>query len=160
MIGVGKKELGPLFAELFKLKGAKRAMIVHSAEGLDEISPAGKTFAWILDGGKITEQEISLADFGVETHKLELVQGGSAADRASIFREILAGGKKKRKGDSAAHTAIKDYIIINAAPAIYLAGKAKTLKAAADIARTALEDGSALKVLDKYIALTLSLIHI
>lgn len=153
VIGVGKKELGQLFAELFKLKGAKRAMIVHSAEGLDEISPAGKTFAWILDGGKITEQEISPADFGLETHKLELVQGGSAADRAAIFREILKGGPPQAS-DSAQVQATRDYIIINAAPAIYLAGKAKTFKAAADIARTALENGSALKVLDKYIALT------
>ena len=81
------------------------------------------------------------------------MQGGSAADRAAIFREILAGGKK-RKGEAAEHSAIKDYIIINAAPAIYLAGKAKTFEAAADIARAALEDGSALKVLDKYIALS------
>ena len=153
VIGVGKKELGPLFAELFKLKGAKRAMIVHSAEGLDEISPAGKTFVWMLDSGTITEKEISPADFGVDEHKLEDVQGGSAADRASIFREILAGGKK-RKGATAAHTAIADYIIINAAPAIMLAGKAKDLKSAAQIARTAMENGAALKVLDAYIALT------
>jgi len=153
VIGVGKKDLGQLFAELFKLKGAKRAMIVHSSEGLDEISPAGKTYAWILDGGEIKEQELSPADFGLETHTLELVQGGSAADRAAIFREILAGGKK-RKGEAAEHSAIKDYIIINAAPAIYLAGKAKTFKDAADIARAKLEDGSALLVLDKYIALS------
>jgi anthranilate phosphoribosyltransferase len=127
VIGVGKKELGPLFAELFKLKGAKRAMIVHSAEGLDEISPAGKTFAWILDGGKITEQEISPADFGVETHKLELVQGGSAADRASIFREIVQGGAPQAS-ESAQVKATRDYIIINAAPAIYLAGHAPDWK--------------------------------
>jgi len=153
VIGVGKKDLGLLFAELFKLKGAKRAMIVHSEEGLDEISPAGKTFAWILDGGNITEKEISPADFGVDAHKLEDVQGGSAADRATVFREILASGKK-RKGESAAHTAIKDYIIINAAPAIFLAGKAKDFKSAADIARTAIENGETLKVLDKYVVLS------
>ena len=153
VIGVGKKELGPLFAELFKLKGAKRAMIVHSAEGLDEISPAGKTFVWMLDSGTITEKEISPADFGVDEHKLEDVQGGSAADRASIFREILAGGKK-RKGATAAHTAIADYIIINAAPAIMLAGKAKDLKSAAEMASSAIESGKALEVLNQYLAIT------
>jgi anthranilate phosphoribosyltransferase len=142
VIGVGKKELGMLFAEMFKAKGAKKAIIVHSSEGLDEISPSSTTFAWILDCGEITEKELSPADFGLEAHALELVTGGSAGDRATIFREILHSGKKRehdnalvRKAlrNSASHLAIKDYIIINAAPAIFLAGKAKDLKSAADI---------------------------
>ena len=127
VIGVGKKDLGQLFAQLFKLKGAKRAMIVHSEEGLDEISPAGKTFAWILDGGNITEKEITPADFGLEAHKLEDVQGGSAADRATIFRSIVKGGAPQAC-DSSQVKAIRDYIIINAAPAIFLAGKAADFK--------------------------------
>jgi anthranilate phosphoribosyltransferase len=153
VIGVGKKELGPLFAELFKLKGAKRAMIVHSAEGLDEISPAGKTFVWMLDSGTITEKEISPADFGVDEHKLEDVQGGSAADRASIFREIVMGGSAK-PSDSPQVKAIRAYIIINAAPAIMLAGKAKDLKSAAEMASSAIESGKALEVLNQYLAIT------
>jgi anthranilate phosphoribosyltransferase len=127
VIGVGKKELGPLFAELFKLKGAKRAMIVHSSEGLDEISPAAKTHVWLLDDGKISEKEISPADFGLDAHKLEDVQGGSAADRATIFREVVKGGDPSAS-ETAQVGAIRDYIIINAASAIYLAGKAKDFK--------------------------------
>jgi anthranilate phosphoribosyltransferase len=127
VIGVGKKELGPLFAELFKLKGAKRAMIVHSSEGLDEISPAARTYVWLLDEGKITEKEISPADFGLDAHKLEDVQGGSAADRATIFRQAIGGGAPQ-SSESPQVTAVRDYIIINAAPAIYLAGKAKDFK--------------------------------
>lgn len=57
---------------------------------------------------------ISPQDFGLPTHKVELVQGCSAAERATTFREILSGSKK-RKGTEATHDAVKDYIIANAA---------------------------------------------
>ena len=82
-------------------------------------SPASTTFAWILDCGEITEKELSPADFGLDVHALELVTGGSAGDRATIFREILHSGKKRENDNalvrkalrnSAAHVAIKDYI--------------------------------------------------
>lgn len=112
--GVGSKNLGPLFAELFRAKGTSRGMVVHSSDGLDEISPSAPTTAWVLENGKIEEKTIDPSTFGLPNHSLDLVQGGSAAERAALFREILAGGKK-RKGEGASHEATKDYIIANAA---------------------------------------------
>ena len=89
---------------------------------------------------QVSTSTLSPSDFGVEAHALALCQGGSAAERAALLREILASGKK-RKGETAAHAAVKDYIIINAAAAIFLARKADSYKAAADVARGVMEDG-------------------
>jgi len=152
VIGVGKKEIGRLFAELFKIKGAKIAMIVHSSEGLDEISPAAPTHVWLLKDGEITEKEISPADFGLPAHDLALIQGGTAGERAGMFREIIAGGKKRKL--EGAHAAVTDYIVANAAAALFVAGKAPDLKAAAVIAREAIDSGAAKKVLDAYVEIT------
>ena len=135
--GVGSKSLGPLFAELFKAKGTSRGMIVHSTDGLDEISPAAPTTAWILENGKIEEKVIDPSTFGLPKHSLDLVQGGTAAERAALFREILSGGKK-RKGEGASHEATKDYIIANAASGLWVSGKAKDFKEAAVMARYSL----------------------
>eukprot|EP00286_Rhodomonas_abbreviata_P007146 CAMPEP_0181335660 /NCGR_PEP_ID=MMETSP1101-20121128/26962_1 /TAXON_ID=46948 /ORGANISM="Rhodomonas abbreviata, Strain Caron Lab Isolate" /LENGTH=1086 /DNA_ID=CAMNT_0023445819 /DNA_START=67 /DNA_END=3327 /DNA_ORIENTATION=- len=155
VIGVGKKEVGPVFAELFKLKGAKQAMIVHSSEGLDEISPAAATHVWHLKDGVITEKQITPADFGLPAHDLLDVQGGTAQERATLFREILGMGKKRKMEGQ--HAAVCDYIIANAAATLLVAGKAGDLKAAADMAREAITSGAASKVLEEYVALTLAL---
>lgn len=85
MTGVGHRDLGPLFANMLKLQG-KRGLIVHSTDGLDEISVCAPTDVWEAvgtDGGDIAIKTYTIApsDFGLPTHHLDDISGGTAEER-------------------------------------------------------------------------------
>lgn len=144
LAGVGAPELGPLMAEAFALRGMKRAMVVHSSDGLDEISPAAPTHAWIVEDGTIAERTISPSDFGLPAHPLAEVAGGEPVQNAATLRAVLGG----------ASGAISDFVIMNAAAACYVAGAVPDLRAGAAVAQDALRSGRALETLERYVALT------
>ncbi len=85
---------------------------------------------------------ISPEDAGLERAPLSVVAGGDPAENAARLRSLLEG--RAGKGES-------DITILNAAALLHTAGKAATLKDAADVARDVLLSGQAAKVLDKYI---------
>lgn len=142
--GVYSPSLGPLFAEVFKMFGMKRALVVHGCEGLDELSIAGPSKVWELgpDGG-IKEYEVQPADFGVTAHPLSEVAGNSPAENAAEMRELLAGRGRE---------AVRDMVLMNAGAVLYVTGKAASFKAGAELARAALLDGRAVAALDAYVA--------
>lgn len=100
ILGVAKKDMGPVFAESLRLSGAKKGMVVCGDEDLDELSCAGKTHIWRL---KQTENDgvaevvvdnfvVEPADFGLQAHPLAAVAGGkSPAENAVILKSILDG---------------------------------------------------------------------
>ena len=96
VVGVGSRDLGPLFAELFRLRQAERILVMHSTDGVDEISIAADTLVWEVTPDGITERTISpVADFGLAaTSPLDAVCGGTPAERAAAFRAVLAGTNK------------------------------------------------------------------
>jgi anthranilate phosphoribosyltransferase len=149
LVGVGVRELGPLVAEAFRVRGMSRAMVVHSDEGLDEISPAGPTHAWVLDGGAVHEQQLTPADFGLPVHPIEKVIGGDAEENAGAMLAVLDG----------AEGPVTDFVVMNAAAALGIAGKVDALPAGVAMAREALASGRAREVLDHYIALTQEVTH-
>ena len=69
VLGVGIKALGPMYAELLRLRG-RTGMVVHSSDGLDEISIEAHTDVWEVTTEGLKEYQITPADFGVETHKV------------------------------------------------------------------------------------------
>ena len=142
--GVGSKALGPLAAETFRLRVMERVMVVHSADGMDEISPAGPTFAWMLDDGVVTEREISPADFGLAPSPASAVAGGDPAANAAAMRAVLGG----------APGPVSDFVAMNAAAGLYVAGRVPDLRAGAEQAREVLRGGTALATLDRYAQLT------
>ncbi|KAL1305606.1 hypothetical protein AAFC00_007207 [Neodothiora populina] len=106
ILGVAKKDMGPIFAESLRLSGATKGMVVCGDEDLDELSCAGKTHCWML-----TEQDPALAkpatyapsvviepftvhpsDFGLTPQPLSAVAGGkSPSENAAILKTILDG---------------------------------------------------------------------
>lgn len=149
LVGVGVRELGPLVAEAFRVRGLHRVMVVHSDEGLDEISPSGPTHAWVLDGGEVHEQMLTPADFGLPVHPIEKVIGGDANENAGSMLAVLDG----------AEGAVTDFVLMNAAAALCVAGKAERLPDGVAMAHDALASGRARDVLDQYIALTQEVAH-
>lgn len=146
VLGVGKRELGPMYAELMKLRG-KPAFIVHSTDGIDEISTAAPTDVWEVSGEPLAIKtfQIKPADFGVDEHPLSEVSGGTAAERVQWFRDVLDGK----------HGALRDFLIINAAAGLYAAGVHADFAAAGAAVKDAIDSGRAKTLVDEYVALTL-----
>lgn len=90
ILGVHSYYLGRIFAEALRQRGTQRAWIVCGQEGLDEISPAGKTDIWQLENGKIEEFTISPADFALHLHPLEHVGSHSADENAAIVLKLFS----------------------------------------------------------------------
>jgi anthranilate phosphoribosyltransferase len=144
LVGVGARALGPIVAQTLALRAMPRAMVVHSADGLDEISTAGVTHAWFLGPDGVTERELRPADFDLPEHPLAGVLGGGPEENAGTLLAVLDG----------ADGAMTDFVLMNAAAGCYVAGLVPDLKAGTAAAHEALASGRAREVFDHYIALT------
>ena len=141
LLGVADPRMLRRIAETLSAMGVSQALVVHGS-GLDEVALHGETQAVRLCDGKITELVISPEQAGIERAPLNVVTGGDPAENAARLRALLSG-----RGALAEN----DITILNAAALLHTAGKAATLKDAADQAREVLLTGRASKVLDSYI---------
>jgi len=144
LVGVGAAWIGPLVAEALALRGMASAIVVHSANGLDEISPEGATHAWIVADGHVSERELRPDDFGLPEHPLSSVLGGDPESNARTLRAVLDG----------AEGPVTDFVVMNAAAACFMAGAARSLKDGVERSRGAIESGRAREVLEEYVRLT------
>jgi anthranilate phosphoribosyltransferase len=144
LVGVGARSLGPLVAQALALRGMERAIVVHSADGLDEISPAAVTHAWLVGDGAVAERELRPADFDLPEHPLERVLGGPPEHNAGLLQAVLDG----------AEGPVTDFVAMNASAALFTAGLARDFPTGTRIAREAIASGRAREVLDRYVALT------
>jgi len=144
LVGVGARAIGPVVAQALALRGMERAIVVHSNDGLDEISTAGPTHAWIVGEGAVAERDLSPSDFGLGEHPLPAVAGGDAQQNAGDILAVMDGGDGAKT----------DFVLMNAAASLYVAGKAATFSEGVELAREAIASGRAREVLDHYVALT------
>jgi anthranilate phosphoribosyltransferase len=112
---------------------AERALVVHGAGGLDEISLAGETMVAEVHQGQVRRYTLAPEDFGVSRAPLEAVQGGSPIENAAIIRRVFAGEQGPRR----------DIVVINAAAALMAAGVGPTLVEGTHLAGEALSSGAA-----------------
>jgi len=131
-------------ANVLKRLGSKRAMVVSGHDGMDEISLSSSTDVAELKNDKITTYKISPENFGLKSAPIESLKGGTPEDNAKIILDILNG----RKGAKA------DIVLLNAGAAIYLSGKADSIKTGIKIAAEAISSGEALKKLNQLIKIT------
>jgi anthranilate phosphoribosyltransferase len=143
LLGVfDRKWLTPM-AEALRDLGAKRAMIVHGGDGLDEITTTGVTYvAELQDDGTITQYEITPEDAGLTRSALDDLKGGEPDENAAAARALLDG----------AAGAYRDIVVLNAAAALKLAGLAHDLKDGAALAAAAIDDGRARTALERLVA--------
>jgi len=152
LIGVFSKELVRPVAEVLQRLGAGHIMVVHSKDGLDEISLATETYACELKNGEIREFEITPEDVGIQRQDLTGLCVDSAAASLGLIKDALG----KRETDAGKKAA--DILALNAGAAIYVAGLANNFKAGVDMAEDAIYSGLALEKIkelasfSKYIA--------
>ncbi|HSW31106.1 MAG TPA: anthranilate phosphoribosyltransferase [Longimicrobiales bacterium] len=145
VMGVADPRLLDLVAGALAELAQERALVVHGAPGMDEISPSGVTHVAELRDGRVTRYEVSPADLGLEEIALAGLAGGGPGDNARTIESVLGGAA------GAARTAT----LLNAAAAIYVAGKAASLAEGATLAAAAVDDGRAGDALARLRAATL-----
>ncbi len=133
LLGVFAEQwLEPLATVLGRL-GAERAMIVHGADGLDEITTTGVTHVAEYKDGTVTRYDVTPEDAGLPRAHADDLKGGDADHNAQVIRDMLDG----RAG------AYRDIVRLNAAAALMVAGRAATLKDGAALAASAIDSGKA-----------------
>ena len=121
--GVFSADILDLYIESMKKLGRKRAMVVHSYDGMDEISVCDKTHVRELKNGKIFVYDIDPQAMGIKRYTIDDLKGKSAESNAAVFQKIIS--KKKLTRSLAA---IKAAVCLNAGAAFYVTGKAESLK--------------------------------
>jgi len=138
VIGVYSKPLVQTIADVLAQLGARRAFVVHGAFGIDELSPAGPNDVCEVVDGEVHPRVIDPLELGIERCDPTELRGGSPAENAQAIREVFAGANGGRR----------DAILLNAAGAIAAAGHAEDLREGLELARTAVDSGTAAARLD------------
>lgn len=144
VLGVYDRRLVGRIGIVLEGLGAEHAMVVHSDDGLDEISVSAPTTVCELRGGVRSTYQVMPEDFGLERRGLDEVRGGGAAENAAIIREILDG----RRG------APRDIVVANAAAALYVGGQVSGLAEGARRAEESIDSGRAAATLESLIRAT------
>lgn len=139
LLGVFEAKLVPIVAEVLKQLGVESGWVVHSKDGLDEISNCDETEVAQLEKGKISFKKISPEIMGFPRRALKELQGETATENAAMIAAVLNG----KKG---AH---REIVVLNAAAACLLGEKATSIKEAVALAEQSLDSGKAKQKLEE-----------
>jgi len=134
MLGVFDKAFVPKIAQALQINNVKSAMVVSSKEKMDEISLSDITYAARISEDVMTEYEIDPTAFGIVRQPLKAIIGGDAKENAQILHNIF---------ENRATDAQRDIVMINAANAFIVDGKARDIQDGLEIAKEALLGGKA-----------------
>ena len=146
-IGVSDAGRAERMIEVLANRGTEYAFVYHGEDGLDEMTITGPSMIYRLRNGEITTAEFTPEDFGVPRAKLGDIKGGDATENVAITRDVLGG----RGGPH------RDIVLINAAPAIVVAGLAEGFADGIELAAESIDSGDAVAVLDRGVAFSASL---
>lgn len=141
VLGVFDERWVQPLAHVLRQLGSTHAMVVHAADGLDEISIASTSNVCELHNGEITQYQITPQDLGVTGSGLDAIQVNNAAESAAIIQALF----HREEGPSA------DIVRLNAGAAIYVAGISDSLQQGVQIATEQLQSGAALEKLKQLV---------
>ena len=145
VIGVYSPTLTEPLAQL----GTIRAFVVHGADGLDEISNTGESQISEVREGVVRSFRVRPEDFGMTRAAIGDLQGGDRAENAQIIRHILGGGDGPKR----------DIVLMNAAAALVVGGRARDLKEGVGLAAHSIDSGAAQQKLETLIEFSQKLAH-
>jgi len=144
LLGVYDSRWVKALAEVLERLGSRRVMVVNSQDGLDEISLSGITQVAELKEGEIRTYELSPEDFGLPRFELAKIQTRSPQDNARIILGVLSGEKGPHR----------DVVLVNAAAALSVGGKAGSVREGVELARASIDSGAAKEKLRKLVEVT------
>lgn len=141
LLGVYDAALCQPLAQVLSNLGVRRAMVVYGLDGLDEVSLCGQTQVSELIDQRVSNYLLTPENFGLKPCTMDDLRGGDAQENAQIARDILAGASGPKR----------DMVLLNSAAALYIAGKADTLKGSVEIAKEMIDSGRAAAKLDELV---------
>lgn len=143
LVGVFAPQWVVPLAQVLQRLGAEHVWVVHGADGLDELSTTGENHVAELKDGRIREFTVAPAAAELETATLDDLLSGTPQESAEAMRAMLGG----KTGP------FRDIVLLNAAAALIVAGKAGTLLEGAAIAAQSLDRGHARVALERLVAI-------
>ena len=141
VMGVFRSDLVEPLANVLGMLGSEHALVVHGADGLDEITTTAETIVAELREGKVTTRTITPEEFGLRRAKPEELLGGDTERNVAITRAVLSG-------EPGPH---RDIVALNAAAALMVGGKAASMADGISRASAVLDDGRAEATLAKLV---------
>lgn len=138
LIGVYSKQWTRPLAQVLYNLGSKHVLVVHGADGLDEVTTMDKTFVSEVNNGSLRDYELSPEEFGLPRAKTGDLTGGSIQENVKIVQDVLEGKKGRAR----------DIVLLNSGCAIYAADKTNTIAEGIKLAEKSIDARAALKKLE------------
>jgi anthranilate phosphoribosyltransferase len=150
LIGVSDGRYLETMARALGTLGTRRALVVSSEDGLDELSISAPTTVWEVGAGgagSARAETVTPEGVGLERADPDSIPGGDPAENAAIARAVLAGE----------HGPARDLSVLNAGAAIYAGGRAASIADGVGLAQRAIDSGAAATSLERFVAATVRL---
>jgi anthranilate phosphoribosyltransferase len=138
LIGVYSKQWTRPLAQVLYNLGSKHVLVVHGADGLDEVTTTDKTFVSEMNNGRLRDYQICPEEFGLARAKAGDLAGGSIQENIKIVQDVLGGKKGKAR----------DIVLLNSGCAIYAADKTNTIAEGIKLAEKSVDSKAALRKLE------------
>ena len=141
LIGVAHAQLGKQMAEVLRLLGARRAIVAHGQDGLDELTLDGETQGWEVVGGQVRAWATSPEGAGLPSASLDQIKGGSKEENAATMRRIFQG----------ASGPLRDVVLLNSAAVLLVGGEINDIAQGVERAARVIDEGAALAKLESLV---------
>jgi anthranilate phosphoribosyltransferase len=138
IMGVYSRDLVEPMCHVLKNMGLRRALVVYGSDGLDEITTTGKSFVGEFNGETVVSYDISPQELGLALAQEKDLKGGNVQANVQIAKAILDGKKGPQR----------DIVVLNAAYALYISEKVKTINDGLTMAAESIDSGRALGKLE------------
>ena len=145
LLGVYDEYLLEPLAKVLTSLGVKNGMVVYGREKLDELSTAGETAVCEFNNGEYSSYVLTPEQFGLTRSTKKDLEGGTPEENAAITRDILSGKDRGPKFET---------VLMNAGAALYIAGKATDIADGIEKARELIDNGEALKAMERFVDLS------
>jgi anthranilate phosphoribosyltransferase len=142
LVGVFSRDWVFRVATALAQLGVERALVVHGLDGIDELSTLGPSLVCEIEGEAIREVEVTPEEFGIERTSPEAIAGSDPATSARQIVDLLEGETGPRR----------DIVLLNAAAAIHVGGKADSIAEGLDVAAASIDSGKARRKLRAMVA--------
>ncbi len=147
LLGVYHESLLKPLSNTLRNLGTESAIVVHGLDGLDEISIVGRTRMILVENGRVSSKYIEPKDLGLKKASRSLIEVYSKEESVKIAFKILSN----RVNNDQNLTPKRDMVLVNAAAAIMIGGRARRLSEGVEVARESVENGSAYEKLKSFI---------
>ena len=144
VIGAADPSVARRLAEALGRLGSRKALVVHGADGLDELSICASSAIWTLENDNVVESEVSPEQLGLQRAAPESIRIDSAESSASVARGVLSGDSGPAR----------DVVLMNAAAALVVADIASNLVEGVELAARSIDHGNAIARLDALVELS------